>query len=133
MAINGSITAAGAAEVCLREVCQQIGWPVGRLFITDEHSATRFVPNPIWYFSDAHRFEGFRQATEMFERDLTNKFVLEHRLRQGKRPDSRGRWGFRFWKGIDSERSWNFRRRRPRSWTERWLAPSVTLACNLAA
>lgn len=84
MAINGSITAAGAAEVCLREVCQQIGWPVGRLFITDEHSATRFVPNPIWYFSDAHRFEGFRQATEMFERDLTNKFVLEHRLQQGK-------------------------------------------------
>jgi hypothetical protein len=85
MAINGSITAAGAAEVCLREVCQQIGWPVGRLFITDEYSATRFVPNPIWYFSDAHRFEGFRQATEMFERDLTNKFVLEHRLQQGKK------------------------------------------------
>jgi hypothetical protein len=85
MAINGSITAAGAAEVCLPEVCQQIGWPEGRLFITDEHSATRFVPNPIWYFSDAHRFEGFRQATEMFERDLTNKFVLEHRLQQGKK------------------------------------------------
>jgi hypothetical protein len=83
-AINGSITAAGAAEVCLREVCQQIGWPVGRLFVTDEHSATKFVPNPIWYFSDAHRFEGFRQATEMFDRGLTNKFVLEHRLQQGK-------------------------------------------------
>jgi hypothetical protein len=85
MAINESVSAAGAAEVCLREVCQQIDWPVGRLFITDEHCATRFVPNPIWYFSDAHRFEGFRQATEMFERDLTNKFVLEHRLQQGKK------------------------------------------------
>jgi len=85
MAINGSITASEAAQVCLREVCLQIGWPVGRLFITDEHSAKRFVPNPIWYFSDAHRFEGFRQATEMFEQDLTNKFVLEHRVRQGKR------------------------------------------------
>jgi hypothetical protein len=83
VAINGSTTAADAAQVCLREVCQQIGWPVGRLFLTDEHSATRFVPNPIWYFSDAHRFEGFRQATEMFERDLTNKFVLDYRMRQG--------------------------------------------------
>jgi len=77
VAINGSTTAADAAQVCLREVCQQIGWPVGRLFLTDEHSATRFVPNPIWYFSDAHRFEGFRQATEMFEQDWTNKFVLD--------------------------------------------------------
>jgi hypothetical protein len=83
VAINGSTTAADAAQVCLREVCQQIGWPVGRLFLTDEHSPTRFVPNPIWYFSDAHRFEGFRQATEMFERDLTNKFVLDYRMRQG--------------------------------------------------
>jgi len=83
VAINGSTTAADAAQVCLREVCQQIGWPVGRLFLTDEHSATRFVPNPIWYFSDAHRFAGFRQATEMFEQDLTNKFVLDYRMRQG--------------------------------------------------
>ena len=83
VAINGSTTAADAAQVCLQEVCQQIGWPVGRLFLTDEHSATRFVPNPIWYFSDAHRFEGFRQATEMFEQDLTNKFVLDYRMRQG--------------------------------------------------
>jgi hypothetical protein len=83
VAINGSTVAAHAAQVCLREVCQQIGWPVGRMFLTDEHSATRFVPNPIWYFSDAHRFEGFRQATEMFEQDLTNKFVLDYRMRQG--------------------------------------------------
>jgi hypothetical protein len=83
VAINGSTVAANAAHVCLREVCQQIGWPVGRLFLTDEHSATRFVPNPIWYFSDAHRFEGFRRATEMFEQDLTNKFVLDYRMRQG--------------------------------------------------
>jgi hypothetical protein len=85
VAINGSNIAAEAAQVCLREVCQQIGWPVGRLFLTDEHSATRFVPNPIWYFSDAHRFAGFRQATEMFEQDLTNKFVLDYRMRQGKK------------------------------------------------
>jgi hypothetical protein len=85
VAINGSTVAADAAQVCLREVCQQIGWPVGRLFLVDEHSATRFVPNPIWYFSDAHRFAGFRQATEMFEQDLTNKFVLDHRMRQGKK------------------------------------------------
>jgi hypothetical protein len=83
VAINGSTVAATAAQVCLREVCQQIGWPVGRLFLADEHSATRFVPNPIWYFSDAHRFEGFRRATEMFEQDLTNKFVLDYRVRQG--------------------------------------------------
>jgi hypothetical protein len=85
IAINRSTIAADAAQVCLREVCQQIGWPVGRLFLIDEHSATRFVPNPIWYFSDAHRFAGFRQATEMFEQDLTNKFVLDHRMRQGKK------------------------------------------------
>jgi hypothetical protein len=85
IAINGSTIATDAAQVCLREVCQQIGWPVGRLFLIDEHSATRFVPNPIWYFSDAHRFEGFRQATEMFEQDLTNKFVLDYRMRQGKK------------------------------------------------
>jgi hypothetical protein len=83
VAINGSTVAANAAQVCLREVCQQIGWPVGRLFLADEHSATRFVPNPIWYFSDAHRFESFRRATEMFEQDLTNKFVLDYRMRQG--------------------------------------------------
>jgi hypothetical protein len=83
--LNGSSSSLEAAQLCLDEVCENTHWPVGRLFLIDEKCATRFQPNSIWHFSDSARFTRFRQATEMYERDLKNKFVLEYRMRQGKK------------------------------------------------
>lgn len=74
-----------AAQFCVDEVCKQIGWPVGRFFLSDETSPSHFLPNPVWHFSDVHRFEAFRRATELYERDLTNKLALEHRVAQGRK------------------------------------------------
>jgi hypothetical protein len=85
VAINDSTNVADAAQVYLREVCQHIGWPVGHLFVVGESSATRSAAKPLWHASDSHRFFAFREASERFERDLTNKFLLEYRIWQAKR------------------------------------------------
>jgi hypothetical protein len=83
--LNKASDALEAAQFCVHEICKQIGWPVGRFFLSDEASPSRFLPNPVWHFSDAHRFEAFRKATELYERDLTNKLALEYRVTQGRR------------------------------------------------
>jgi PAS domain len=85
VAINDSTNVADAAQVCLREVCQHIGWPVGHLFVVDVGSAMDGTAKPIWHVSDLHRFRAFREASERFERDRRNKFLLEYRIRQAKR------------------------------------------------
>lgn len=74
-----------AAQFCVDEVCTQIGWPVGRFFLADEASPSRFLPNPVWHFRDSRHFQAFRKATELFESDLTNKLALEHRTLQGQK------------------------------------------------
>jgi len=99
IAINDSTTVADAAEVCLREVCKHIGWPVGQLFEVDEISATEVAAKPIWHVSDSGRFRAFREASERFERDLTNKFLLDCRIRQGKRAGLTRSLGFAVMEG----------------------------------
>jgi hypothetical protein len=83
--INESSSVLEAAQFCVDEICTQIGWPVGRLFLVDEASKSRFLPNPVWYFSDPRRFRSFRKATELHERDLTNKLAFEHRAEHGRK------------------------------------------------
>jgi hypothetical protein len=82
--LNDAPSVLGAAQYCVDEICVQIGWPVGRLFLSDDMSPSRFLPNPVWHFSDPTRFRAFRKATEMYECDLTNKLALEYRTLQGR-------------------------------------------------
>lgn len=83
--LNDAPTVLEAAQFCVDEICTQIGWPVGRFFLSDEMSPSRFLPNPVWYFSDVPRFRAFRKATEMYECDFTNKLALEYRTIQGQK------------------------------------------------
>jgi hypothetical protein len=83
--LNEASTVLEAAQFCVDEICTQIGWPVGRFFLCDEMSPSRFLPNPVWYFSNARRFKSFTKATELYECDLTNKLALEYRSLQGQK------------------------------------------------
>lgn len=83
--LNEAPTVLEAAQYCVDEICTQIGWPVGRFFLSDITSPSRFVANPVWHFCDARRFKAFRKATELYERDLTNKLTLEYRAIQGQK------------------------------------------------
>ena len=83
--LNDGPTVLEAAQFCVDEICTQIGWPVGRFFLSDDMSPSRFLPNPIWHINDPHRFKAFRRATEMYECDLTNKLALEYRTLQGQK------------------------------------------------
>jgi hypothetical protein len=85
LVINESSSVLEAAQSCVDEICTQIGWPVGRLFLSDDASKSRFLPNPVWHFSESRRFRAFRKATELYERDLKNKLALEYRAEQGRR------------------------------------------------
>jgi hypothetical protein len=83
--LNDASSLLEAAQFCVDEICTQIGWPVGRFFLSDEISPSRFLPNPVWHFSDPHRFRAFRKATEIYECDFTNKLALEYRTLQGQK------------------------------------------------
>jgi hypothetical protein len=83
--LNEAPTVLAAAQFCVDEICMQIGWPVGRFFLSDETSPSRFLPNPVWHFSEPSRFRAFRRATELYEIDFTNKLALAHRTIQGQR------------------------------------------------
>jgi hypothetical protein len=83
--LNDAPTVLDAAQFCVDEVCKQIGWPVGRFFLSDDVSPSHFLPNPVWHFSDPRHFRAFRKATELFEADFTNKLTLAHRTMQGQK------------------------------------------------
>ncbi len=85
MFLNDAPSALDAAQYCVDAICAEIGWPVGRFFLADEISPSRFLPNPVWHFSDPQRFRSFRKATEMYECDFTNKLALEYRTLQGQK------------------------------------------------
>jgi len=92
--LNETATVLEAAQFCVDEICAQIKWPVGRFFLSDNDCPSRFLPNPVWHLSDAHRFHAFRKATELYERDLTNKLALEYRSAQGRRAGLKRSIGF---------------------------------------
>ena len=92
--LNGTDTVLEAAQFCVDEICTEIAWPVGRFFLSDDDCPSRFLPNPVWHFSDTRRFDGFRKATELYERDLSNKLALEYRSIQGKKAGLRRSIGF---------------------------------------
>jgi hypothetical protein len=83
--MNDAPTFLSAAQFCVDEICAQIGWPVGRFFLSDESNPSRFLANPVWHFSDPQRFRAFRRATELYELDFTNRLALGHRTIQGQR------------------------------------------------
>jgi hypothetical protein len=83
--LNNAPSTLSAAQYCVDEVCTEIGWPVGRFFLSDPASPSRFLQNPVWHLRDLHRFAAFRKATELYELDLSNKLALEYRVMQGQR------------------------------------------------
>jgi hypothetical protein len=92
--LNDAPTVLEAAQFCVDEICTQIGWPVGRFFLADEISPSRFQANSVWHFSDPNRFKAFRKATELYESDLTNKLALEYRTIQGQKSGLKKSTGF---------------------------------------
>jgi hypothetical protein len=83
--LNDAPTALDAAQFCVDEICSEIGWPVGRFFLSDESCPSRYLPNPVWHFGDPQQFTAFRKATELYERNVTNRLTLEYRTIQGQK------------------------------------------------
>ena len=92
--LNGAPTVVAAAQFCVDEICTQIGWPVGRFFLSHEVSPSCFLPSQVWHFSDTHRFKAFRKATELYELDLTNMLALEYRTMHGQKAGLKRSVGF---------------------------------------
>ncbi len=83
--LNDAPTPLEAAQFCIDEICTQIGWPLGRFFLSDDTCPSRYLPNPVWRFSDPQRFTAFRKATELYELNVTNRLALEYRTIQGQK------------------------------------------------
>ncbi len=73
-----------ALQVCLDEVCEFIGWPVGHAYLLDE-TADRLKTANIWHLADTARFEVFRRVTE--ETEFTFGKGLPGRVWESGRPE----------------------------------------------
>ena len=62
-AINQAASSEEAMKICLKEVCQYIGWDVGHIFLWNEEEQ-KLLPSKIWYFVDEERFSTFKEVTE---------------------------------------------------------------------
>jgi len=50
-------------QVCLDEVGEHMGWPVGHIYLQPEEMPDKVVPSGTWHLSESRRFAAFRQAT----------------------------------------------------------------------
>jgi diguanylate cyclase (GGDEF)-like protein len=63
-ASNEASTVEEAMQVAVKRVCAHTGWPVGHVYLVEEHSPEAAVSTSVWYLEDPDRFEAFRSETE---------------------------------------------------------------------
>jgi len=104
VAINGSTVAANAAQVCLRRFASKSDGPWAACFLP--MSIPRRGLFPTRSGISAMPIDSRLPASHgNVRQDLTNKFVLDYRMRQGTKLDSFAPWVSRFWKATHYERS----------------------------
>jgi diguanylate cyclase (GGDEF)-like protein/PAS domain S-box-containing protein len=60
-AANQAATVDEALRICVTNVCEKLGWPVGHALLAAEDGA--LIPTLAWYVKDPERFARFRQET----------------------------------------------------------------------
>ena len=84
MAANSAKSLEEALRFTLHEVCTQVGWPVGHVYLFDE-VRDALVPTSIWHFDEPDRFATFRRVTERTV--LPSGLGLPGRVHLTGRPD----------------------------------------------
>ncbi len=64
VAANEAPVVEEAIRLCLVQVCEFTGWPVGHAYLVAGEDAAMLQPTGIWHLDDPERFETFRRITE---------------------------------------------------------------------
>jgi two-component system, sensor histidine kinase and response regulator len=65
VAVNEASVVAEAMQICLDEVCNLTGWPVGHVYLIAEDDAGILNPTKLWHLDKPRKFKIFRQITEV--------------------------------------------------------------------
>ncbi|MEK9628700.1 MAG: GAF domain-containing sensor histidine kinase [Nitrospinota bacterium] len=49
---------------CIERVCRFAEWPLGHLYLTEEHASNVLIPTEIWHVRDPGKFDVFQKVTE---------------------------------------------------------------------
>ena len=94
IAVNDGRSVTSASQVCLNEVCEFTGWPIGNLFFVDEHSKKHFLPIVLWSLSDRSRYRRFCKSVETYVRNPESKFLAEIRFSEARKAGLKRSFGF---------------------------------------
>jgi hypothetical protein len=83
-----------ASQVCLNEVCEFTGWPIGNLFFVDEHYKPQCHPMVIWSHCNRSRYRRFCKAIEMYVHYPGSKFLAEIRFNEARKAGLKRSFGF---------------------------------------
>jgi PAS domain S-box-containing protein len=64
VAANQATSLEEALQIAVNQICMHIGWPVGHVYMPDQHVPGALLPTHIWYLEDPQRFATFRTITE---------------------------------------------------------------------
>jgi len=64
VAANQATTVEDIYRCTLEQVCQQMGWPVGHVYVASPDESDGLTTSGIWYLGDAERFDVLRRTSE---------------------------------------------------------------------
>jgi PAS domain S-box-containing protein len=82
IAANEATSFAQVAQACLDQICAYMRWPVGHVYLADEHG---LASTTIWHFDEPEGFESFRRADEGTRFNLGEG--LPGRVLAGRQPE----------------------------------------------
>lgn len=70
VAANEADSVDGTMQICLDQVCQFTGWPIGHAYVLSNNGDNVLVPTELWHLDDPARFEAFCSVTNKTTFDM---------------------------------------------------------------
>jgi PAS domain S-box-containing protein len=75
VAANQAWSVEAAMQTAVEQICIQIGWPVGHVYLARDDAPGALASTAIWYLADPDRFVAFRKATEAISTASTDDLL----------------------------------------------------------
>lgn len=80
--INNESDSDRALELCLEEICQRMGWPIGHVYWVTDQQKNRISSSSIWYINNMNLFRPFKRITENTDINKKSGFLSRVLLRR---------------------------------------------------
>ncbi len=83
IAANQAATFTEAVQICIDEVCDVTGWPIGHLYLIDPTNSKRLLSTTQWSNLDLQKYQRFKEITESTSFEigigLPGRILLSHK------------------------------------------------------